>query len=179
MAKKNKSPDITTDDVIQAELANELTELLTPEELANAVNGARSLDPNRDSSMLSAPISDNGKGEFHEAEHKRIIITDEAKLNMTQMIAKPGESIKQIMPSTEIPGCILMDMVMGIHIDEMLDPERAEKHPDESPEDNMFSTYGLAMKGFNRKGLKELLQLGEQEAMDKGMGDNMTPQVIQ
>jgi hypothetical protein len=181
MTKRNKSPDVpSVNEVAREELALQLAKLLTPEELANAVAGAETLDPNRDSSMLNPNISNNGhQGEFREPEHRDITIKDEAKINITRFITKPEPGVRNIMPTTEIPGIVLMNLVMGIHIDEMLDPERRALHPEESPEQNQYEIYCIAMKGFKRKGLDELLRLGELEASERGLGDNLTPQVMQ
>ena len=181
MTKRNKSPDVpSVDAVVGEELALELAKYLTPEEMANAIEGAKTLDPNRGSSMLTPNISDNGhQGEFRESEHRDITIKDEAKINITRFITKPEPGVRNIMPTTEIPGIVLMHLVMGIHIDEMLDPERRALHPEESPEQNQYEIYCIAMKGFKRKGLDELLRLGELEASERGIGDNLTPQVMQ
>ena len=181
MVKKNKSPDVpSVNEVANEELALELAKYLTPEEMTNAIEGAKTLDPNRGSSMLNPNISDNGhQGEFRETEHRDITIKDEAKINITRFITKPEPGVRNIMPTTEIPGIVLMNLVMGIHIDEMLDPERRALHPEESPEQNQYEIYCIAMKGFKRKGLDELLRLGELEASERGLGDNLTPQVMQ
>ena len=184
MSKRNKSPDVpSTDEVIQEELdlaleqAKELAKYLTPEELMNAVEGAKAL---RSSDMPSPLVSNNGhEGEFKESEHRDITVRDEAKINITRFITKPEPGVKNIMPTTEIPGIVLMHLVMGIHIDEMLDPVRRAANPNESPEQNQYETYCIAMKGFKRKGLDELLRLGELEASERGVGDNLTPQVMQ
>ena len=187
MSKRNKSPDVpSTDDIIQEELdlaleqAKELVKYLKPEEIVNAVEAAKTLDPNRNSSMLNPQVSNNGhEGEFRESEHRDITVRDEAKINITRFITKPEPGVKNIMPTTEIPGIVLMHLVMGIHIDEMLDPVRRAANPNESPEQNQYETYCIAMKGFKRKGLDELLRLGELEASERGLGDNLTPQVMQ
>jgi len=183
MTKRNKSPDVpSVDDVVNEELALalELAQNLTHEELTTAVVGAKRLNADRNSSMLNPNISDNGhQGEFRESEHRDITIKDEAKINITRFITKPEPGVRNIMPTTEIPGIVLMNLVMGIHIDEMLDPERRALHPEESPEQNQYEIYCIAMKGFKRKGLDELLRLGELEASERGIGDNLTPQVMQ
>ena len=181
MIKRNKSPDVpSVNEVANEELALELAKYLTLEEMANAIEGAKTLDPNRSSSMLDPNISNNGhQGEFRETEHRDITIKDEAKINITRFITKPEPGVRNIMPTTEIPGIVLMNLVMGIHIDEMLDPERRALHPEESPEQNQYEIYCIAMKGFKRKGLDELLRLGELEASERGLGDNLTPQVMQ
>ena len=184
MSKRNKSPDVpSTDEIIQEELdlaleqAKELVKYLTPQELVNAVEGAKAL---RSSGMPSPLVSNNGhEGEFKESEHRDITVRDEAKINITRFITKPEPGVRNIMPTTEIPGIVLMHLVMGIHIDEMLDPERRASHPEESPEQNQYELYCIAMKGFKRKGLDELLRLGELEASERGVGDNLTPQVMQ
>ena len=155
--------------------AEELAKLLTEDELRQAVEAARNL-PKPDEAPM---ISDNGHHEFREAESREVTIRDEAKINMTKHITKPEPGLRNVLPVTEVPGPLLMDIVEGTHIDEMLNPQRRREKAEESPEENEYELFCYAMKGFNRKGLKEYLQLGELEASEKTLGDGLTPEVRQ